>query len=215
MKLFTQAFAPIETNSYLLIDLISCEAVWIDPAPGSGSWADENLPQSCHLKAIVCTHSHWDHIAAVGEMKRFENTPFFVHALDAANLTQPGSDRLPWPQGIRKPTVSSLKTFEEGDRWQLGSSSFEVWHTPGHSPGSCCFFNREQAWLFSGDTLFAFGYGRCDLPTGSPQTMRTSLHRLHALHEEVMIFPGHGPRSLRKNMTWLDEIVGHSDYKVR
>ena len=81
----------------------------------------------------------------------------------------------------------------EGSTVTLGNITFTTWHTPGHTPGSCCYLAGDT--LFSGDTVFAGGgYGRTDLPGGDELTMQRTLARLEtALPRPVTVYPGHGP----------------------
>ncbi len=206
MKILTHAFGPAQTQSYLLIE--ENEAVWIDPAPFSSSWVDRFLPAAARAKAIFLTHSHWDHISAIGQSKRFENAPIYVHALDSDNVKQPGNDGLFWPEGIDKPDLglSSLLSIDEGFEWKLGKYLFRTFHTPGHSPGSCVFFCASLDLLISGDTLFAMGYGRVDLPTSSPEKMKKSLEKLSHFPLQTRLFPGHGPSVLLHELNWLKEV---------
>lgn len=207
MKILTQAFEPLQTQSYLLIG--ENEAVWIDPAPLSGAWVDAILPAAARAKAIVLTHSHWDHISAIGQSKRFSQAPIYVHRQDSENVKNPGSDCLFWPESVPLPKLrnSSLHLIEEGFEWCVGTHRFITFHTPGHSPGSCVFFCPALELMISGDTLFSMGYGRVDLPTGNASEMKKSLKKLSHFPKETRLFPGHGSSALLKELSWLhDEI---------
>ena len=81
--------------------------------------------------------------------------------------------------------------LEEGQTLTVGSIQMKVLHTPGHTPGSCCFLFEKQKVLISGDTLFRCSIGRMDLPGGSPRDMLTSFRRLLALPGDIFVIPGH------------------------
>jgi glyoxylase-like metal-dependent hydrolase (beta-lactamase superfamily II) len=82
-----------------------------------------------------------------------------------------------------------------------------VLHTPGHTEGSVCLFEPDEGLLFSGDTLFAGGWGRVDLPGGDPEEMVASLGRLLTLEDAVQVFPGHGPATtIGRERPWLELV---------
>ena len=96
----------------------------------------------------------------------------------------------------------------DGDRIAFGSIELEVLHTPGHTQGSVSLLTGYGGVLFSGDTLFAGGWGRVDLPGGSPTQMVESLRRLHRLPDSVRVFPGHGrSTTIGRERPWLDVVV--------
>lgn len=209
MEILHGSFGPVETNSYLILDPQSLLAVWIDPSAGSRALLDQ-LPPSYSLQSILLTHSHWDHICDIGHCPQANSCSVYVHSLDSGNVKSPGSDGLKWPQSIPKPLDCTIQTLKEGDTWTLGNNLFTVLHTPGHSPGSCCFYCQRDNLLISGDTLFAFGYGRVDLPGSEPATMLASLKRLSQLSPDTKILAGHGQRGLLKEMSWLTLMLTQS-----
>ncbi len=96
----------------------------------------------------------------------------------------PGSYELP----------KRFTSLSDGDRLSIGSHSIETRHTPGHTPGHCCFYLEQQEILFSGDQLFAGSIGRTDLPGGSmPDLMSSMATKVLTLHDDVRVLPGHGP----------------------
>jgi glyoxylase-like metal-dependent hydrolase (beta-lactamase superfamily II) len=96
----------------------------------------------------------------------------------------------------------------EGGVIRFGSLRLEVLHTPGHTEGSVSLLASDDGLLFSGDTLFAGGWGRIDLPGGSAEQMVASLGRLATLDDHVRVFPGHGPAtSIGRERPWLDLVV--------
>ncbi|MGC8867974.1 MAG: MBL fold metallo-hydrolase [Elusimicrobiales bacterium] len=138
---------------------------------------------------IVNTHGHMDHIKDDG---RF-NLPVYIHSQDVECLTEPARN-LSLFFGL--PLTVEVRSFaiEEGDILKIGELSFQILHTPGHSPGSICL--RYKNILFTGDTLFCSGYGRTDLPGGAEDILFRSIReKLLILPDETIIHPGHGPSS--------------------
>ena len=153
------------------------------------------------LEKIVLTHSHWDHIGDVAVVKEKYDVPVLIHQDDAQNLERPGSDGLPlfFPVPGVKPTTF----LKEGDLIEVGKMTFKVIHTPGHSPGGICLYDKESGVLISGDTLFKGSIGNLSLPTAEPEKMWKSLEKLNALPKETQVFPGHGPATTLQGEPWL------------
>lgn len=138
---------------------------------------------------IINTHGHMDHIK---DDDKF-NLPVYIHLKDIDCLTEPARNLSQLFGFSLTLNVKSL-SVEEGDILQAGRLSFQVLHTPGHSPGSICLKCGNV--LFTGDTLFCGGYGRTDLPGGDEKTLFNSIRtRLLILPDETVIYPGHGPSS--------------------
>jgi glyoxylase-like metal-dependent hydrolase (beta-lactamase superfamily II) len=137
------------------------------------------------IKTIVNTHMHWDHIGGNGF---FSNAKIHIHERDAPVLEKgdAGMSNSAYFNGRMKPMKVASK-LKDGDEI-LG---FKVLHTPGHTQGSICLFDPKNKILVSGDTLFADGVGRIDLPGGSETDMEKSLERLASLNIDK-ILPGHG-----------------------
>jgi len=193
---------PLDTNAVLLGCKASGSAAVIDPSLGSTELILEELAaQDLRLEKILLTHSHWDHIADVHELKTKTGAKISIHALDAANLERPGSDGLPLFFPIHGEAPDSF--LEEGQILEVGTLRIHVIHSPGHSPGSVCFYLPEQKLLFSGDTLFQGSIGTLHLPTAQPKNMWLSLKKLLALPPDTRVVPGHGADTTLGEETWL------------
>lgn len=190
MFLFIFASGPFKTNALLLGCPVTKEGAIIDPAPGSAPLLQrEAQKHSFRLTKLLLTHSHWDHIADA----HLFDLPIYVHPLDAANLTHPGSDGLPLfiPIQPAKPT----HFLQEGETVSVGHIQLQVLHTPGHCPGAVCFYSQKENVLIAGDTLFKGGIGNLHLPTGQPELMQASLAKLAKLPPQTRVIPGHGPET--------------------
>jgi hydroxyacylglutathione hydrolase len=192
--MFLQVFpsGPLFTNAYVVACDATKEAAIIDPAQGSIPAIQKFLnAHSLTCKHILLTHSHWDHIAEVSTAKELYNAPVYIHPLDTPNLEQPGSDGLPCALFI--PSVTPDKLLGENTPVMIGDLTLQVIHTPGHSPGSVCFYVQNYGILISGDTLFRGAVGNLSFPTSKPELMKESLAKLAALPPQTKVYPGHGP----------------------
>lgn len=182
---------PFLTNAYVIACPKTFQAAIIDPAPGSAGPIQSFLNEhQLHASHILLTHSHWDHIADVAKLKEQKSLQICIHQLDAPNLENPGADRLPCDFFIQpvKPDIF----LQEDQIVTIGDIDLKVIHTPGHSPGSICFYNSKYQILLSGDTLFQGAIGNITFPTSQPNLMRSSLHKLSNLPKETKVYPGHG-----------------------
>lgn len=216
MELLSRAVGPIDTNVYVLADSRSREAIAIDTATPCLAWLSGLLVErGWRLKMIVSTHGHWDHIgdnAAVQAWTREQAThaaaqdaeaPIAVHSLDRHRLVHP--EPLSAPFDV-PPTIPAVELVE-GGRIRFGEIELEVLHLPGHTEGSVGLLDHLGGMLFGGDTLFAGGWGRTDLPGGSEEQMVESLGRLAGLPDGLRVLPGHGPATtIGRERQWLEQV---------
>lgn len=161
--------------------------VWGSVLVDAGALPMAVEPYRDRIETIVLTHCHYDHIAYASEIAYMCSAEIVIHREDAPGLNDERRN-LSMHFGTRLPAIIPDRTVDDGDR--IGD--LEVIHTPGHTPGSICLYNREQAVLFSGDTVFSDGgFGRFDFPYGNMHALRTSIERLAAL-EVGELYPGHG-----------------------
>jgi glyoxylase-like metal-dependent hydrolase (beta-lactamase superfamily II) len=194
---------PFHTNTYLLMSSSSNDAVVVDPSPNSAHELEALLKE--HQKTLIAiwiTHSHWDHTADCHALLTHRDIPVMVHRFDAENLIHPGSDGI--PSWIPIHPLTSATLLNDGDILHVGSSSWKVIHTPGHSPGSVCLYNAKEGFLLSGDTLFKGTMGNISFPTSSPYLMGETLLKLSSLPPTTRVLPGHGPSTTIGNeQAWM------------
>jgi len=153
-------------------------------------------------KYILLTHGHFDHIAALSELAAAfasSKPQIAIHRLDSEYLGPDAYSAHSVSMKAAIGDVSLIGSFANGLPapdiiLEEGSSigPFTVLHLPGHTPGSCAFWDKEAGVLFSGDTLFEAAFGRTDLPGGNHIQMYASLHRLFAMDANIEVYPGHG-----------------------
>ncbi len=204
MERIHRVVGPIATNVHVLADARSREAIAIDTATPCLAWiADELAAREWTLKLIVSTHGHWDHIGDNAAVAEHTGAEIAVHPLDRERLTDPKPLWAPFPI---VPSIPAVELAEDGEI-RFGEIRLAVLHTPGHTEGSVCLLSRDDGLLFSGDTLFAGGWGRVDLPGGDPAAMVTSLTRLTDLEDAVEVLPGHGETTtIGRERAWLELV---------
>lgn len=195
---------PFATNSYLVRLENRNECFLIDPSKGSYELFLQYIEEHKLIpKAILLTHSHWDHIVDVAKCKNFWNLSVYLHKNDEKNLLAPGSDGLPMMVAIEASSVDDY--LEDGQILDLAGFLIEVIHTPGHTPGGVCFYLKNQGALFSGDTLFKGSIGNISFPTSEPEKMWLSLKKLIKLPSLVKVYPGHGDSTMIGEEPWLEK----------
>ena len=195
MKIDSLQVGYIGTNCYILSDGEVCAV--IDPGGDAQKIAVAVENTGCAPKAILLTHSHYDHTGAVEELQAlWPDVPVYRSSRDAYK-----DDRRLLQL---YPELHNTLECDEGDVLQIGSMSISVMATPGHSKGSLTF--RCENSLFCGDTLFAASCGRTDLAGGDTDEMMASLRRLAKLEGNLDVYPGH------MRATFLDREREYNPY---
>jgi glyoxylase-like metal-dependent hydrolase (beta-lactamase superfamily II) len=204
MERISRVVGPVATNVNVLADPRTREAIAIDTATPSLEWiADELAARDWTLKLIVSTHGHWDHIGDNAAVAAATGARIAVHPLDRHRLEDP---QPLWAPFEIVPSVPAVE-LAEGGEITFGAIRLLVLHTPGHTEGSVCLYAADDGLLLSGDTLFAAGWGRVDLPGGDPEAMVESLARLTTLEDRTAVLPGHGVQTtIGRERAWLELV---------
>jgi glyoxylase-like metal-dependent hydrolase (beta-lactamase superfamily II) len=163
-------------------------------------------------KYILATHGHIDHVGQVKGLKERLGVPFLVHKEDIFLLNDPIWKGFELYVGADLPCPEPDDFLEEGMELSFGNIKLKVLHTPGHTPGHCCFYSEEKL-LIAGDLLFRGSVGRWDLPGGNLEDLKKSLRRVVLeLPEDVRVITGHGEETTigreKKFNPLLREILG-------
>lgn len=181
----------VSTNVYVCMHAVTKEACIVDPADN----ADEIIRLVSQMGAVPCaillTHGHFDHIGAADTLRSRYQIPVYAHEAEAELLASPAMNLSGgWADSL---TLKADHLLKDKDVLTIAGFKIRVLHTPGHTPGGCCYALEGEDILFSGDTLFCRSVGRTDFPGSSGAAMKNSLHRLLTeLPEETQVLPGHG-----------------------
>jgi glyoxylase-like metal-dependent hydrolase (beta-lactamase superfamily II) len=204
MERIARVVGPIATNVQVVADTRSREAIAIDTAIPSLDWiAAELAARDWTLRMIVTTHGHWDHFGDNTAVQEHTGAPVAIHPLDRDRLEHP--EPL-WAPFEIPPSVPAVE-LQEGGEIVFGEIRLRVLHTPGHTEGSVCLYAADDGLLFSGDRLFAGGWGRTDLPGGDAGALVESLVRLLDFEDPVKVLPGHGRETtIGAERPWLEMV---------
>lgn len=191
----------LATNCYLIIAPRQKEAVIVDPGDDAEHITNYLTQWELKPKLIVATHGHFDHLLAARAIQLAYNTPFLIHSGDVFLLQRMAASAKRFlGLSVIDPPPHVSRVLNEGDRINIGNTSLQVKHTPGHTPGSICLYLRDKAVVFGGDLIFSGGgYGRTDFVYSSKSQLGTSLKKIFRLPGKVIVFPGHGESTTLKN----------------
>ena len=182
-------------NCSLVYERDSRRAIVIDPGDDPEALLQAVGDRGLKVTQLLHTHAHFDHIGGSDAVKRRLGTPILLHRDDEELYRRLQEQGLLF--GIPVAPPGEVDQFiEEGFEVALGGRKLlTTIHTPGHSPGSCCFYTEAtgEPLLFAGDTLFRQSVGRTDLPGGDTYALIKSIkQRLFELPGESYVVPGHG-----------------------
>ena len=181
----------LQTNCYLVSDGFIC--VVIDPGGSAEKIKAKIREMGWHGVAVLLTHGHFDHILALNEFSK-EGYKVYVHEEDEIMLKDNDKNLVAMMGLPPIPVVKADGLLKDGQDISFGELTFRVIHTPGHTPGSCCF-DLDKKYLFSGDTLFYHSHGRTDFLGGNGKDMVASLQKLFLLEGDRTVFPGHNEQT--------------------
>ena len=196
----------LSENCYVVSDesrdcvIIDCGAYYPEEGQAIVGYIRQQQLTPRHL---LCTHGHFDHCMGNGYILRAFGLKPRAHQDDSflmEEMERQTSDILGIPIHLDVPPVGNY--LSDSDNISFGSHTWQILHTPGHTPGGIVFYDADEHIAFSGDTLFRMSIGRTDFERGSYADMMTSLHMLATqLPADTKIYAGHGPET-----TMADEI---------
>lgn len=192
MKVKRLSLGVLGTNCYIISK--DNKALIVDPS-GEATVIESYLEKNkLTLEAIFLTHAHFDHIGAVDDIRSKYAIDVYLHEAEKDWLEDGNLNRSKIHFGEQGKIISAHPEHYLPDgKYELGNFSFEVMHTPGHSPGSVTFVFHDEKFIVSGDVLFQSGIGRTDLPGGSMGELAKSItEKLYTLPDDFIVYPGHG-----------------------
>ncbi len=186
MEIKTIGVGELQTNCYLVIDEETSNCLIIDPGEDADFITSEILSLKLNPQAILLTHGHYDHVLACLELKLNFNIPIYLNPKDSFLYQKAASSasHFSHSSALKQPSTLPLPKSIT-----LGTNTLTVIPTPGHTPGSVCFYSAPH--LFVGDTIFENGVGRTDFAYSSAQDLKESINHILSLPEETLIYPGH------------------------
>jgi hydroxyacylglutathione hydrolase len=193
---------PLANNVYILYEDGSDTGIVLDVALGADAIANRLRELEIRADLIINTHGHSDHTVQDEILRRATGAKLAIHELDAYRLAS--EDEAAEQLGLEMPPIIPDVQLVDGQEVKIGPRiSMKVIHTPGHTEGSICLYDEKRGQLFSGDTLFAKGYGRTDGMGADQDAMVSSLKKLFALPGPTEVYPGHGEFTTIQDETWI------------
>ncbi len=205
MRVETLVVPPLDNNVYLVIDEGTKQAAVVDSALGGNDLRAKADKIGVKIVYILNTHGHADHTADDAPLKQATGAKLAIFEVDAYRLGRNAKEPK-WFLAAPPPAATPDVLLKEGTTVQIGGLTLETIHTPGHTEGSCCFYDAKDGVLFSGDTLLAGSPGRTDTLGASPARMKASIRRLAELPPETQVLPGHGPATTIGRETWIADL---------
>ena len=188
-------FSPIQENTYVIYNQHR-NAILVDP--GCYFTAEQETLQSflsvngLKLIQLINTHCHLDHVFGNKFIAETYGLTLQLHENEKVVLSFAPTSGLKYNMPFDN-YAGEFIVLKEGDTIELGDDKLEILETPGHSPGSICFYCRKQNFVIGGDVLFQRSIGRTDLPGGDHQTLLSSIRqKLFVLPNETVVYNGHG-----------------------
>ncbi len=184
---------PLQTNCYLMACTVTQQAAVIDPAWDGRAILTQATQRGWTISHILLTHSHFDHVGGLAELKELTDAPIYAHPDAGPMLARATAAAALWGIHVDAPPPAD-HPLAEGDVLAIGELRPVVLFTPGHAPGHVCFHLPQDGVVFDGDVLFQGSIGRTDLPGGDSELLMSSNRdKLLPLPDETVVLSGHGP----------------------
>ena len=199
MEIITLSSTGFASNCYIIHN--GTDAFVVDPSISEQKILLQLEQYSLSLKGILLTHGHFDHIWRAQELREATGAPLYVHELDNEMLTDSHKNAYRTFTGMNFAISEADVLLHDGDVIAIGDEKITALHTPGHTKGSVCFDTGDC--LLSGDTIFAEGFGRCDLYGGDMNVLKASIQMLTKMAESEnrWLYCGHGESSTLRQAT--------------
>jgi len=193
LSIETVVVGVMKTNCFIVYDDANKEALIIDPGDDGEYIIDFLQKKDLVPLAILATHGHFDHNLAAFSLKVTLNTPYLISKKDEFLLKNMRASAKHFLGIEPDPAPKSDAYLKEGRKITVGKSFFEVIETPGHTPGSICLYNPEEAVIFTGDLIFKNGsIGRYDFSYSSKADLIESIDKIMEKPRVTTIYAGHG-----------------------
>ena len=190
LRFETFPVGPISANCVLVWNPEQGTGVVVDPGEEAGRIRKRVEALGFTVTAVLLTHAHFDHLGAAKELQDLWCSPVFLHPAD--NYLVESLDMQTGLFGMQSVPAPVTSELHPGDVHH----GLKTLHTPGHTPGCCCFLGEFEQGpvVLSGDTLFQGGVGRTDLWGGHWEQLEASIQKeLYTLEDDTLVVPGHGP----------------------
>jgi len=174
LELRTCQVGPYKMNSYALVCSVTKQSVLVDP--GDDPDVLQEMLKETHPIAILLTHTHFDHVGALAEMRSRLKAQLLLH-------------RGPHAEGF---TAEADYWLEDGDTLQVGEHTLRVFYTPGHTADQVCYVIEGDSRVIVGDTIFDGGPGKTWSTEDFQTTLRTLRNGILYWSDDTVCYPGHG-----------------------
>lgn len=188
----------LQENCYVVSDdskeavVIDCGALYEAERQAVSNYIDK---EELTLKHVVCTHAHFDHSFGNFDLwRRYGIRPSLPKGDESMADLDKQMQQM-WGSSYDEEQAPLAPFYADGAHFDFGTHRLTALATPGHSPGSCCLYCKEEGLLFSGDTLFCQSIGRTDFIGGNWSDMQRSLKKLALLPADTKVLSGHGPET--------------------
>lgn len=193
MKIMYMVLGPFMTNTYIVYNEQTLEGLVVDPSFSPEQYIHAIKEKKIHLKSILLTHGHVDHMAGMNELRKaFPEAEMYMDRRDREFLRDPEKNlsyMFPTPVLVD----DADHWVKDGDSISTCGFTFKVIDTAGHTPGGISFYDEKDGLVFTGDSLFQGSIGRTDFPGGSLKELVGNIQKnLFILPDSTVVLSGHG-----------------------